>query len=283
MPPRMGHDGGAFTPYVSRAGVQTRESATLGRPLSLVVALTAGLEELGGGEEPTRRFLGGSTPADDNNGFLVLPGRDGRPLDGPWGGLLGGRYRFKRLIGVGTFAQIIEAEDTLSHGEPKKRVAIKVTRAGMQGAGMQEAQLLAFLKRCPGFHGANVVEAHAEFPLGEHWCLVMELLPGSLPDLVRQIRPFSLPMSSMRKLTMQLLVSLNFLSSQGIIHADIRPENVLLRDSAGASRGSARAPSLKVKLSDLGNSFSVSESAVYHTDFELQVWCCSNVHCTLLT
>ena len=48
------HKGGAFTPYVSRAGVQTREGATLGRPLSLVVALTAGLEELRGGEEPTR-------------------------------------------------------------------------------------------------------------------------------------------------------------------------------------------------------------------------------------
>jgi hypothetical protein len=54
----------------------------------------------------------------------------------------------------------------------------------------------------------------------------MELLPGSLPDLVRQIRPFSLSMTSMRKLAMQLLVSLSFLSSQGIIHADIRAENV---------------------------------------------------------
>lgn len=54
----------------------------------------------------------------------------------------------------------------------------------------------------------------------------MELLPGSLPDLMRQIRPFSLPMACMRKLSMQLLISLSFLSSQGIIHADIRPENV---------------------------------------------------------
>ena len=54
----------------------------------------------------------------------------------------------------------------------------------------------------------------------------MELLPGSLPDLLRQIRPFSLPMTCMRKLAFQLLVSLSFLSSQGVIHADIRPENV---------------------------------------------------------
>jgi serine/threonine protein kinase len=56
----------------------------------------------------------------------------------------------------------------------------------------------------------------------------MELLPGSLPDLLRQIRPFTLPMSCMRKLAIQLLTSLSFLSSQGVIHADIRPENVSL-------------------------------------------------------
>ena len=54
----------------------------------------------------------------------------------------------------------------------------------------------------------------------------MELLPGALPDVLRQIRPYSLPMSSMRKLALQLLTSLSFLSSQGVIHADIRPENV---------------------------------------------------------
>ena len=55
---------------------------------------------------------------------------------------------------------------------------------------------------------------------------MLELLPGALPDLLRQIRPYSLPMSSMRKLALQLLTSLSFLSSQGVIHADIRPENV---------------------------------------------------------
>jgi hypothetical protein len=82
---------------------------------------------------------------------------------------------------VGTFAQIIEAEDTLSHAEPRKRVALKVTRAGMQGVGMQESQLLSFLSRCPGFHGANIVQAHAGFALGEHWCVVVRRWPARAP------------------------------------------------------------------------------------------------------
>jgi hypothetical protein len=186
-------DGAAFAAFVKGAN---RGGAALGRPLSVVAALTAGLEDVipGAGGAPgapgpaLRRFgRGGAAsggggddagPEDDNNGFLVLPGRDGRPLDGHWGGLLGGRYCFRRLIGVGTFAQIIEAEDTLSHAEPRKRVALKVTRAGMQGVGMQESQLLSFLSRCPGFHGANIVQAHAGFALGEHWCVVVRRWPG---------------------------------------------------------------------------------------------------------
>jgi hypothetical protein len=207
--------GSAFSSFVQEKG---RQGAALARPLSVVAALTAGLESLvsgtddgaehgvdegGGAVGPAglssplwgrqqRRFSSGGAaagvsdiidgtacPIDDNNGFLVLPGRDGRPLDGQWGGLLGGRYCFKRLIGVGTFAQIIEAEDTLSHAEPKKRVALKITRAGMQGVGMQESQLLSFLARCPGYHGAHVLEAHAAFPLGEHWCIpaLLTILP----------------------------------------------------------------------------------------------------------
>jgi hypothetical protein len=299
----------AFSTFVNSR--VDRHSAALGRPLSMVVALTAGLEGLisgargeaeeekgpdspkrGGQRHVSRGNAGeqlGATascsadsaarPIDDNNGFLVLPGRDGRALGHRhWGGLLGGRYCFKRLIGVGTFAQIMEAEDTLSQAEPKRRVAIKVTRAGMQGVGMQESQLLAHLSRCPGFLGANIVQASAAFPLADHWCMVMELMPGALPDVLRHVRPYSMPMPCMRKLALQLLLSLSFLSSHGVVHADIRPENVLLRAHADLSGGKQRTScsggrlgrALKVKLADLGNAFQVAESGVYHDDFELQ-------------
>ena len=43
-----------------------------------------------------------------------------------------------------------------------------------------------------------------------------------------------------------------------------------MRDYSGVKRSGGRAPSLKVKLSDFGNSFRVSQSGAYHDDFELQ-------------
>ena len=78
----------------------------------------------------------------------------------------------------------------------------------------------------------------------------MELLAQPLPHYLRSVRPFSLPMAVMRKLAMQLTVALSFLSVNGVIHADIRPENVLVclsRSSGGESEG------LRVRLADFGN------------------------------
>jgi hypothetical protein len=77
----------------------------------------------------------------------------------------------------------------LSHTEPKKRVALKVTRAGMQGVGMQESQLLSFLARCPGFHGANIVEAHAAFAFGEHWSSLLPPASNALRLLAKRRSP----------------------------------------------------------------------------------------------
>ena len=48
---------------------------------------------------------------------------------------------------------------------------------------------------------------------------------------------------------------------------------MLLRGGSSSKRGGGAEPSLKVKLSDFGNSFQVSESGAYHDDFELQTLC----------
>ena len=39
---------------------------------------------------------------------------------------MGDRYSYRKLLGVGTFAQIFEAEDRLSNQPTRNKVAIKV-------------------------------------------------------------------------------------------------------------------------------------------------------------
>lgn len=133
----------------------------------------------------------------------------------------------------------------------------------------------------PGFSSSNIAYSKAAFAFGDHWCIVLELLHGTLLDLVKTVRPCTLPMEHMRKLTFQLLVALSFLASEGVIHADVsaalccvraalcqalthhasnfqvRPENVLSRTARDPNRRSDQ-PVFRVKLADLGNSFRVA-------------------------
>ena len=66
------------------------------------------------------------------------------------------------------------------------------------------------------------------------------------------------------KVAAQLLAALSLLHRSGVIHADIKPENILLRDND--------ATCCAVKLADFGNAMNATEedTAMYYGSFELQ-------------
>jgi serine/threonine protein kinase len=201
---------------------------------------------------------------DDEHGFLKLSKLQNVHL-------LGGRYRFVRLIACGTFAQIIEAEDQFSL--PLRRVAIKISQSGMTELGLQESSLHLSLSRVESFECYNIVHPIAGFKFREHFCLAMELLPMSLKDITDCLRTYSIPVPQLRKLAWQLCIALAFLSSKGVIHADIRPDNVLvqLNSKDGSTiREEAEKFRWKIKLADFGNSFFLRDRKMYYDEFELQ-------------
>lgn len=102
------------------------------------------------------------------------------------------------------------------------------------------------------------------------------------------------PMQVIRQVALQLVSALLLLQNHGLVHADIKPENVLLgvngeRMTAtlgqksgimpcsldDAMHGGARwdgcsTTPLTVKLCDFGNAIHSSEARLYHDDFEIQ-------------
>ena len=86
----------------------------------------------------------------------------------------------------------------------------------------------------------------------EHMCLSFELLGCSLYDLIKDKKDQGLPRDRVRRLMTSVLEGLTYIWNAGIIHCDLKPENVLLVSRA-ADGGPDGIRDL-VKIIDFGSS-----------------------------
>jgi len=150
------------------------------------------------------------------------------------------RYRVLEPLGVGGSAQVYLARDESLHRD----VAVKVLdpqAAGDQGLRklfVREAQALAKLSH------PNVVGVHDVGEVDGLPYIVMEHLPGhSLKQRIDRDGPLSV--SEAVRLAVEIASGLAFAHSRGIIHADLKPSNVLLDEDGHAKIadfGIARMP-----------------------------------------
>ncbi len=125
------------------------------------------------------------------------------------------RYEVVRKIGSGASAEVFEALDHTT-GEA---VALKVIGDGrMSGRVVREVEAAAALSH------PNIVTLLDWFGDGEHTILVWELVDGSSLDQLRG----TLGDDDVAAVGAELLWALAFAHSQGIIHRDVKPQNVML-------------------------------------------------------
>jgi len=74
-----------------------------------------------------------------------------------------------------------------------------------------------------------------------------------------------LELPQVREVALQLVKALLLLSQHDIIHADIKPENVLI-----VADGNPITSSLNVRLTDFGNAIKSREVVLYSQDFQIQ-------------
>ena len=121
----------------------------------------------------------------------------------------------------------------------------------------------------------SVVSLVDYFLHGGHWCLVFEWLPGTALDALTARGFTGIPLPAVAIILRQLCTSLHALHTMGIVHSDIKPENVmlagccserlLLERGRGGGRGSrassSRSSSTSSAASGAPRSSSLSSTA----------------------
>ncbi len=135
---------------------------------------------------------------------------------------IGGRYQLVREIGRGGMGRVYQAVDT----ETGRAVAAKIMTATAESdiqallRFQQEGAVLSTLKH------PNIVQVSGTFLEEETCSIVMELLEGrSLADILHTER-LSLP--RIKHLSEQVATALVYAHGRGIVHRDIKPDNVMV-------------------------------------------------------
>lgn len=145
----------------------------------------------------------------------------------PSGRPFGSRYLLTRVIGHGAMGEVWRA--STREGE---QVAIKILRPDLAADEalvskfLQERQVLTRLT------GRNLVRVHDLVAEGGTLGIVMDLIDG--PDLRTELErrgTFSPEVAVL--LTVGLLEGLAVVHAAGVVHGDVKPENLLLSDSDG--------------------------------------------------
>jgi serine/threonine-protein kinase len=150
------------------------------------------------------------------------------PSDPLIGTTVAGRYKVLKLLGEGGMGQVYLAE----HSAIEKRIALKVLRAEYAHKGeivtrfQQEAISASRIKH------PNVLDVF-DFGQLENGCfyLAMEFLEGNdLADELQRARALSAPRAL--PIAMQMCRALAAAHAKGVVHRDMKPENVFLQRTA---------------------------------------------------
>ncbi|KAJ8907738.1 hypothetical protein NDN08_007844 [Rhodosorus marinus] len=198
------------------------------------------VDELGDSALPTSKLVNagaGNVDATDTEGYYVF-----RP-----GELLEGRYRVMNTMGKGVFSTVIRAQDVRSQQD----FAVKAIRNNdvMLRAGQKEIAILKKLNETDPQGKRHCVKFLESFQHKGHLCLVFECLDVNLRELLRKYGSGrGISMQGVRIYASQMLSALYLLQKNKVIHADIKPDNIMVTKTKNA-----------IKLGDFGSAFTTDE------------------------
>ncbi|XP_071786043.1 serine/threonine-protein kinase PRP4 homolog isoform X1 [Asterias amurensis] len=147
------------------------------------------------------------------------------------GELLDKRYSVYGYTGQGVFSNVIRARDC---ARTQQDVAIKIIRNNelMHKTGLKELEYLKRLNDTDREDKFHCVRLFRHFFHRNHLCLVFEPLSMNLREVLKRYgKDVGLHIKAVRSYTSQLFLALKLLKRCNILHADIKPDNILVNES----------------------------------------------------
>lgn len=184
---------------------------------------------LGATQGPTSHQVnaggGGNLDGDDKDGYYKI--RSGEILEG--------RYQLSNTLGRGMFSGVARATDMTT----QEIVAIKIMRNNdaLRKGGFTEIAILQKLNSADPENKKHVIKFERSFEYKGHLCMVFENLSLNLREVLKKFgNNVGINLNATRAYAYQIFVALGHMRKCSIIHADLKPDNILVGFSLGAGR-----------------------------------------------
>lgn len=166
------------------------------------------------------------------------------------GEILDGSYQVQASLGKGMFSNVVRCIENAT-GQLK---AVKIIRTNdmMKKAAVKEMEFLQRLMDADPDDKKHLIRLERSFTHKGHLCIVFENLSINLREVLKKFgRDCGIHLKAVRAYSQQMFLGLSLMRKCNIIHADLKPDNVLVNDERNM-----------LKICDLGSASDSDEADI---------------------